>query len=62
MHKSWSSWLNKSAEEYAQLKDGRWPLNVTRRKPSDEQLDLSNELLNLPGAQNYIAEDGTDVP
>lgn len=34
-------------------------LDLTRGKPSAEQLDLSNELLNLP--DGYRAADGTDV-
>jgi DNA-binding transcriptional MocR family regulator len=35
-------------------------LNLTRGKPSSAQLDLSVELLSLPGATDYLAEDGTD--
>jgi DNA-binding transcriptional MocR family regulator len=35
-------------------------LNLTRGKPSAAQLDLSAELLSLPGAGDYTAEDGTD--
>jgi DNA-binding transcriptional MocR family regulator len=35
-------------------------LDLTRGKPSHAQLDLSNGLLSLPGAQDYHAEDGTD--
>ena len=35
-------------------------LNLTRGKPSPAQLDLSVELLTLPGSTDYIAEDGTD--
>jgi DNA-binding transcriptional MocR family regulator len=35
-------------------------LDLTRGKPSHAQLDLSNALLSLPGAQDYLAEDGTD--
>ncbi len=35
-------------------------LDLTRGKPSHAQLDLSNGLLSLPGAQDYLAEDGTD--
>jgi len=35
-------------------------LNLTRGKPSSAQLDLSAELLSLPGSANYVAEGGTD--
>jgi DNA-binding transcriptional MocR family regulator len=35
-------------------------LNLTRGKPSAAQLDLSAELLMLPGAADYLAEGSTD--
>ena len=35
-------------------------LNLTRGKPSSAQIDLSNELLSLPGAADYMAEGATD--
>ena len=35
-------------------------LNLTRGKPSSAQLELSGELLALPGAGRYMAEGGTD--
>jgi DNA-binding transcriptional MocR family regulator len=35
-------------------------LDLTRGKPSAAQLDLSSALLSLPGAKDYLAEDGTD--
>jgi DNA-binding transcriptional MocR family regulator len=35
--------------------------NLGRGKPSNEQLDLSNELLSLPGAGGYTAADKTDT-
>ena len=35
-------------------------LNLTRGKPSSAQLDLSLELLSLPGAFDHMAEGGTD--
>jgi DNA-binding transcriptional MocR family regulator len=35
-------------------------LNLTRGKPSSAQLDLSAELLSLPGAFDHVAEGGTD--
>jgi DNA-binding transcriptional MocR family regulator len=36
-------------------------LDLTRGKPSAEQLDLSTPLLALPGAEGYRAADGTDA-
>lgn len=36
-------------------------LDLTRGKPSSEQLDLSNGLLGLPGETDYKAADGTDA-
>ena len=35
-------------------------LNLTRGKPSSAQLDLSAEMLSLPGSADYLAEGGTD--
>jgi DNA-binding transcriptional MocR family regulator len=35
-------------------------LNLTRGKPASAQLDLSSELLSLPGSADYIAEGTTD--
>ena len=35
-------------------------LDLTRGKPSSAQLDLSNELLTLPGEGNYMDSTGTD--
>jgi len=36
-------------------------LDLTRGKPSSDQLDLSNGLLALPGESDFTAADGTDV-
>lgn len=36
-------------------------LDLTRGKPSSEQLDLSSGLLGLPGEADYLAADGTDT-
>jgi DNA-binding transcriptional MocR family regulator len=35
-------------------------LDLTRGKPSPAQLDLSNELLSLPGVTDYLGEGGAD--
>src|ERR1700677_1571547 len=45
---------------YDALKAKGLKLNLTRGKPSSAQLDLSVELLSLPGSARYIAEDKTD--
>lgn len=45
---------------YDAFKAKKLKLNLMRGKPSAEQLDLSNELLTLPGINDYVAEDGTD--
>jgi DNA-binding transcriptional MocR family regulator len=45
---------------YASLQGAGLKLDLTRGKPSAEQLDLSVELLNLPG-QDFRAADGTDT-
>src|SRR5690606_21883326 len=36
-------------------------LDMTRGKPSPEQLDLANGMLELPGAGDFLAADGTDT-
>jgi DNA-binding transcriptional MocR family regulator len=48
-------------EEYAQLQARGLKLDLTRGKPSPEQLDLSARLLELPGEGDHLAADGTDV-
>jgi DNA-binding transcriptional MocR family regulator len=47
-------------ENYAALRTKKLALDLTRGKPSPEQLDLSNELLSLPG-YDYRDGDGTDT-
>jgi DNA-binding transcriptional MocR family regulator len=47
-------------ESYEAFKAKGLRLNLTRGKPSPEQLDLSSELLALPGVTDYVADDGTD--
>ncbi|MBP3949242.1 PLP-dependent aminotransferase family protein [Corynebacterium sp. Marseille-P3884] len=51
----------KVREEYETLKARNLDLDLTRGKPSSEQLDLSNDLLELPGKGNYVDAAGTDV-
>nr|WP_212530894.1 aminotransferase class I/II-fold pyridoxal phosphate-dependent enzyme [Actinospica durhamensis] len=47
-------------KEYLRLQERGLKLDLTRGKPSAEQLDFSNELLALPGPDDYRAADGTD--
>ena len=47
--------------EYEALKARNLNLDLTRGKPSSEQLDFSNELLELPGRENYTDSSGADV-
>jgi DNA-binding transcriptional MocR family regulator len=46
---------------YQELQDKKLSLDLTRGKPSPEQLDLSNELLSLPGDADYRDAAGTDL-
>ena len=48
-------------EKYEALKARGLNLDLTRGKPSSEQLDLSNGLLALPGAGDYTDAAGADV-
>ncbi len=46
-------------QAYAEVQAQGLSLDMTRGKPNSEQLDLSNNLLRLPG-NSYTASDGTD--
>jgi DNA-binding transcriptional MocR family regulator len=46
---------------YAELENAGLKLDLTRGKPSAEQLDLSNQLLELPGPGRTTSASGTDV-
>ncbi len=52
--------LRQLRDEYARLKGLSLSLDMTRGKPSAEQLDLSNRILSLPGA-DYRDNDGIDT-
>jgi DNA-binding transcriptional MocR family regulator len=47
-------------ESYDAFKGKGLKLDLTRGKPSAAQLELSAELLSLPGSADYVAEGGTD--
>lgn len=47
-------------QQYETFKARGLKLNLTRGKPSAAQLDLSPELLSLPGANDFTSEDGSD--
>ena len=46
---------------YADLQARKLTLDLTRGKPSAEQLDLSNALLELPGSGDFRDAEGTDT-
>jgi DNA-binding transcriptional MocR family regulator len=48
-------------KEYDELCAQALDLDLTRGKPSSEQLDVSNALMALPGPDDYRAADGTDT-
>ena len=48
------------SQAYEDLKARNLALDLTRGKPSSEQLDFSDELLDLPGSGNFRSADGTD--
>ncbi|AXG80876.1 aminotransferase class I/II-fold pyridoxal phosphate-dependent enzyme [Streptomyces paludis] len=52
--------LDRARQEYRDLAARGLALDLTRGKPAPAQLDLSGELLSLPGAR-HTAADGTDV-
>ena len=47
------------SSNYSDLLDKQLKLDLTRGKPSPEQLDLSAGLLALPGVEDYRDADGT---
>lgn len=47
-------------QQYEAFKAKGLKLNLTRGKPAPAQLNLSSELLSLPGTGDFTAEDGTD--
>lgn len=55
-----SAQLEAARADYAALADQGLSLDLTRGKPSARQLDLSGDLLALPG-ERFTAADGTDL-
>jgi DNA-binding transcriptional MocR family regulator len=49
-----------ASQAYEDLRARGLKLDLTRGKPASAQLDLSNELLTLPGAGDFRSADGTD--
>src|SRR5262249_42189425 len=47
-------------QRYETFRNRKLSLNLGRGKPSPEQLDLSNGLLNILGPGDFLAADGTD--
>jgi hypothetical protein len=53
--------LHQLQANYSALQQLGLKLDLTRGKPSSQQLDLSVELLGLPGESDFLAEDKTDI-
>ena len=51
----------RESANYDRLKSEKLTLDLTRGKPSPEQLDLSAELLSLPGTDDFRDGNGTDT-
>jgi DNA-binding transcriptional MocR family regulator len=47
--------------EYEEFRARGLSLDMTRGKPSPEQLDLANDLLSLPGGRDYFTKAGDDA-
>ena len=53
--------LKQLQANYSALQERGLTLDLTRGKPSPQQLDLSTGLLSLPGATDFVAENATDT-
>ncbi len=53
--------IDQLRQKHDELRAQGLKLDLTRGKPSPEQLDLSNQMLTLPGEGDYRAADGTDL-
>jgi DNA-binding transcriptional MocR family regulator len=52
---------NQVRAEYEEFRARGLILDMTRGKPSPEQLDLANDLLDLPGSRDYFTKAGDDA-
>ncbi|MCV7193417.1 aminotransferase class I/II-fold pyridoxal phosphate-dependent enzyme [Mycolicibacterium brumae] len=52
---------DKQRQAYAELQSKNLSLDLTRGKPSPEQLDLADAMLGLPGPGAYRDDEGTDA-
>src|SRR5689334_17995376 len=52
--------VEQARREHAEFRALGLQLNLGRGKPSNAQLALSDRLLELPGADDYLAADGSD--
>ena len=59
-HDELAAMHEEQSRAYEELLTKGLKLDLTRGKPSPAQLDLSNELLTLPGEGNYTDATGTD--
>jgi DNA-binding transcriptional MocR family regulator len=53
--------IDQLRKQHDELRAQGLKLDLTRGKPSPEQLDLSNAMLSLPGPGDYRGADGTDL-
>ena len=53
--------IDQLRQQHEELRAQGLKLDLTRGKPSPEQLDLSNPMLSLPGEGDYRGADGTDL-
>lgn len=60
-HEELAAEHDRQTENYGRLKTEKLTLDLTRGKPSPEQLDLSNGLLDLPGSDDFRDGNGLDV-
>ena len=60
-HDQFTELAERTRQQYEELKARDLNLDLTRGKPSSEQLDFSNALLSLPGEGDYKDKTGADV-
>ena len=60
-HDQFTELAERTRQQYEELKARNLNLDLTRGKPSSEQLDFSNALLSLPGEGDYKDKTGADV-